>query len=66
MSPPALGEGPMRAAPAADPDPTVLTFDGLNHLMQPAATGLPGEYLEIPLTVDPVVLDTVASWVTAR
>jgi ABC-2 type transport system ATP-binding protein len=39
-------EGPMREALAAagNPDATVITFPGLNHLMQPAVTGGVDEY----------------------
>jgi uncharacterized protein len=39
-------EGPMREALAAagNPDATVITFPGLNHLMQPATTGNVDEY----------------------
>ncbi|MGY0500833.1 alpha/beta hydrolase family protein [Nocardia sp. FBN12] len=57
-------EPPMRAALAADPDATVHTFPGLNHLMQPSATGKPSEYSTIETTIDPAVLTYVTDWLT--
>jgi uncharacterized protein len=61
-------EGPMREALAAagNPDATVITFPGLNHLMQPAVTGNVDEYGAIAITIDPVVLDTIADWLQER
>jgi uncharacterized protein len=61
-------EGPMREALAAagNPDATVITFDGLNHLMQPAVTGNVDEYGAIAITIDPVVLDTIEAWLQER
>ncbi len=56
----------MRTLLAGNPDAEVPVFDGLNHLMQPAYTGLPSEYESIETTVDPVVLDTVTGWLGAR
>ncbi|WP_067668794.1 alpha/beta hydrolase family protein [Nocardia miyunensis] len=49
---------------AADRDADVRVFDGLNHLMQPATTGLPDEYGHIPTTIAPEVLDYVTGWLT--
>jgi dienelactone hydrolase len=61
---PAAQSGPvLRARLAGDPDATVRTLDGLNQLMQPAATGLPQEYATIPTTLDPQVLELVTSWI---
>ncbi|MEU1982296.1 alpha/beta fold hydrolase [Nocardia sp. NPDC019395] len=57
---------PMRALLAEKPDRTVRVFDGLNHLMQPAYTGLPSEYESIETTIDPMVLDTVTGWAGER
>lgn len=59
-------EQPMRDLLAGNPDATVRTFDGLNHLMQPANTGLPGEYATIETTIDPGVLDYVTGWLDER
>jgi len=64
----AQSEGPMREALAAagNDDAIVVTFVGLNHLMQPATTGLVEEYGNITTTIDPIVLETVADWLQAR
>jgi len=61
-------EGPMREALAAagNPDATVITFPGLNHLMQPATTGNIDEYGAIDVTIDPVVLETITEWLQER
>lgn len=61
-------ERPMREAlgVADDADATVVTFAGLNHLMQPATTGSVDEYGAIDVTIDPVVLETITDWLTAR
>ncbi|MGW6123046.1 alpha/beta hydrolase family protein [Nocardia sp. NPDC055165] len=59
-------EGPMRENLAAAPDATVHTFPGLNHLMQPTATGKPSEYATIETTIDPAVLTYVTGWLTQR
>jgi uncharacterized protein len=47
-------EPPMRELLAGDPDATVQTFPELNHLMQPAVSGLPAEYASIETTIDPL------------
>ncbi|MFE1591884.1 alpha/beta hydrolase family protein [Nocardia sp. NPDC058705] len=59
-------EPPMRAALTGDPDATVHTFPGLNHLMQPSAEGKPSEYPSIETTIDPAVLAYVTDWLTQR
>ncbi|WP_067564952.1 alpha/beta hydrolase family protein [Nocardia acidivorans] len=64
--PAAQSEGPARTLLAADPDATVHVFDGLNHLMQPAGSGLLTEYAAIGTTVDPQVLDFYTAWLTQR
>lgn len=64
--PPAQSEPPMRALLAANPDATVHTFPGLNHLMQPTETGLPSEYAAIETTVDPRVLTYLTEWLATR
>lgn len=48
------------------PDAEVVILPDLNHLMQPATTGLPNEYAGIETTVDPQVLSTVVDWVAGR
>ncbi len=47
-------------------DVTIKEFKGLNHLMQPAKTGLPSEYGEIETTVSPKVLKFVGDWILAQ
>jgi pimeloyl-ACP methyl ester carboxylesterase len=42
---------------------TTRRFSGLNHLFQPARTGLPGEYGEIETTMDPAVLREIGDWI---
>ncbi|MBH0781370.1 alpha/beta hydrolase family protein [Nocardia bovistercoris] len=63
---PAQNEQPMRDLLAAGPDSTVHTFAGLNHLMQPSASGNPSEYAVIETTVSPEVLTFVTDWLTRR
>jgi fermentation-respiration switch protein FrsA (DUF1100 family) len=47
-------------------DHTVLELPGLNHLFQPAKTGLPAEYAQIEETMSPAALDTVTTWIRQR
>jgi pimeloyl-ACP methyl ester carboxylesterase len=49
-----------------DHDVTVRRFPGLNHLFQPARTGLPVEYGSIETTIEPVVLETIRDWIGNR
>ena len=42
---------------------TIKVYEGLNHLFQPAITGSPDEYASIETTIDPDVLEDIASWV---
>lgn len=42
---------------------TTKVYEGLNHLFQPALTGSPDEYATIETTIDPQVLDDIASWI---
>lgn len=51
---------------AGNRDFSVVTFAGLNHLMQPAVTGSVDEYGLIETTVDPIVLQTMRDWLGAR
>jgi hypothetical protein len=55
----ALRESPSR-------DATVRVLDGLNHLFQPAETGLPTEYAQIETTMAPRALRVVSSWIRER
>lgn len=47
-------------------DAEVVVLPGLNHLFQPAETGLMTEYGQIETTLDPAVIRTVVDWVAAR
>lgn len=40
-------------------------LDGLNHLLQPATTGLPDEYGAIETTIDPGALALIVDWISA-
>lgn len=60
--------GPLREllVEAGNPDFSVVTFAGLNHLMQPAITGSVDEYPLIETTMDPIVLETMRAWLVTR
>ncbi|MCS3664304.1 alpha/beta hydrolase family protein [Salinibacter ruber] len=66
--PPEQNAPPMRAALRSSPsdDVTVRVLDGLNHLFQPAETGLPTEYAQIETTMALRALEAVAAWIRAR
>ncbi len=51
---------------AANPDFEIHLLPGLNHLLQPAATGLPSEYSEIEVTISPLVLNRMSAWIAER
>jgi len=65
---PAQNVGPMQAALDASPsaDATVAVLDRLNHLFQPATTGLPGEYAQIETTLAPAVLERLTAWIRGQ
>jgi len=44
---------------------TTKVYSGLNHLFQPATTGLPTEYGQIEMTFSPEVVTDVATWIKA-
>jgi uncharacterized protein len=64
--PASQSESVMKDLLADNPDATVVTLEGLNHLMQPATTGGLEEYAQIETTVAPEVLELVTSWLTER
>jgi uncharacterized protein len=64
--PPSQSESVMKNLLANNPDATVQTFEGLNHLMQPAMTGALEEYAEIETTIAPEVLELITSWLEER
>ena len=43
----------------------VENFAGLNHLFQPAKTGLPAEYAQIETTMDEKVMERISTWILA-
>ena len=51
---------------AKHPDYTILSLDGLNHLLQPSDSGAPTEYVKITTTVDPVALNAMSAWLAER
>ncbi|MFB6230228.1 MAG: alpha/beta hydrolase family protein [Salinibacter sp.] len=63
--PPGQNAGPMREALRQSPsdDATVRVLEGLNHLFQPAETGLPSQYAQIDTTMAPRALNTVSEWI---
>lgn len=66
--PPDQNAEPMRSALTAAPtdDVTVRVLDGLNHLFQPAETGLPTQYAQIDTTLASKALETVSEWIGER
>ena len=51
-----------RGLPASTPR-HIVTYDGLNHLFQPAITGMPDEYSPISTTIAPEVLYDITLWI---
>ncbi|MCC5822098.1 MAG: alpha/beta hydrolase [Phycisphaerales bacterium] len=54
----ALAEGPC-------PSATIVRLPGLNHLFQPAETGMLGEYGAIETTFDEATMGLIAGWIKA-
>lgn len=63
---PAQNEAPVREALANNSDSTIVVLDGLNHLFQPATTGLVDEYAQIQITMDESLLELVTDWISTR
>ncbi|MCA9672969.1 MAG: alpha/beta fold hydrolase [Myxococcales bacterium] len=51
---------------AKNPDVTIKSLPGLNHLFQPCKTGLLNEYALIPITFDKGALQLIADWLAKR
>jgi len=64
--PPEVNLTEIKKALVDNPDVTIQEFEGLNHLFQPAKTGLLDEYGEIETTIAPEVLEVVTDWIRAR
>ena len=66
------GQLDLQVAPAANvadfkaalvhPKSDVKVIEGLNHLFQPAATGLPDEYIQIETTFDEAAMALIVDW----
>lgn len=54
-----------KAALAQNHKAKVVTLEGLNHLFQPAQTGVLAEYSQIETTIDPVALDAMIGFITS-
>ena len=55
-------EAPVMRAALKHPRSEVQVFPGLNHLFQPAETGLPSEYAKIETTISVDVLNRISGW----
>ncbi len=66
--PPGLNGPEIEAALSrgGNPDATVRTLPGLNHLFQEADTGAPAEYARIEETMSPALLEAVTVWILER
>ncbi len=53
-------------AASANPDLTTRSYEGLNHLFQPAETGSISEYEQIEITLDQGVLSDMSNWINER
>lgn len=53
----------LNAIAAANPDATIVRFEGLNHLFQHCTTGLPAEYSKIEETIAPEVLKEMIKFI---
>jgi pimeloyl-ACP methyl ester carboxylesterase len=60
--PPAANLPLLKTALAHNPHAMVEELPGLNHLFQPATTGLPAEYAQIEETMAPAALEGIARW----
>lgn len=47
----------------ARPDREVRVLEGLNHLFQPAETGLPAEYAAVDTTMSAAALEAIGGWI---
>ena len=59
-------EAPLMRRYLSHPQSEVRTFEGLNHLFQPAKTGSIEEYPLIETTIAPQVLDYISRWMAER
>jgi fermentation-respiration switch protein FrsA (DUF1100 family) len=59
-------EAPVMRAALKHPRSEVQVFPGLNHLFQPAQTGLPSEYAKIETTISVDVLNRISGWLDSH
>jgi uncharacterized protein len=64
--PPAQNLPAIRRALASNTSAQVEEIPGVNHLFQPAKTGLPAEYVTIEETIAPAVLDKISNWILGQ
>jgi pimeloyl-ACP methyl ester carboxylesterase len=64
--PPAQNLPAIRRALASNPSAQVEEIPGVNHLFQPAKTGLPAEYASTEETIAPAVLDRISNWILGQ
>lgn len=56
----------LRTLLADHPDAEIVVMEGLNHLFQPATTGLMTEYAQIETTFDPDAMMVISDWINER
>jgi pimeloyl-ACP methyl ester carboxylesterase len=63
---PKQNRGPLAEALGGNPDVTIETFPGANHLFQSASTGSPTEYASLAKEFVPGFLDLIGDWIVER
>ncbi len=64
---PARNVPPFQSGSVESPmKPEIVILPKLNHLFQPAITGMPDEYATIKVEMDPDVLKKIGDWVVAK
>lgn len=61
--PPTVHAPYLREALGDNPRATMEVIPGLNHLLQPSATGRPSEYGRLEITLAPAVLERISAWI---
>ncbi len=56
----------IRTAVEWNPRSKVVEVPGVNHLFQDATTGAESEYVKIPETISPKVLETIGDWISQQ
>jgi pimeloyl-ACP methyl ester carboxylesterase len=66
--PAAANRVPLEAslAEAGNQDVTVTIYSGANHIFQQAVTGQPSEYMTLPPSFVPGLLEDIAAWIVRR